>query len=165
MQCFLCSSQAVLQQSIHEWKGCVKAHSDLMQPSLHPMWLTHRSISDCYRLSSYTELWYLYKVCSESNASYFMMLAHDVRGGCWWCGSRGWTFLSMSHYVLLPCDSWQQRGSLTGWCPTRKCVWSKGVSLNSCMQKKWQPMAFIDTWRPKSGYEHHEVMGGVFQQW
>ena len=29
--------------------------------------------------------------CSESNASYFIMLAH-VRGGCWWCGSRDWTF-------------------------------------------------------------------------
>jgi hypothetical protein len=29
---------------------------------------------------------------SESNASYFIMLAHDSRGGCWWHGSRGWTF-------------------------------------------------------------------------
>ena len=25
--------------------------------------------------------------CSESNASYFIMLAHNVRGGCWWYGS------------------------------------------------------------------------------
>jgi hypothetical protein len=28
----------------------------------------------------------------ESNASYFIMLSHDVRGRCWWYGSRGWTF-------------------------------------------------------------------------
>jgi len=52
---------------------------------------------------------------SESNASHCMVLAHDVRGGCWWCGSRGRTFPPVLHDVLLPCDRWQQRGSLTQW--------------------------------------------------
>lgn len=28
-------------------------------------------------------------LCSESNASYFIMLAHIIRGGCWRQGSRG----------------------------------------------------------------------------
>lgn len=28
-------------------------------------------------------------LCSESNASYFIMLAHIIRGGRWWQGSRG----------------------------------------------------------------------------
>jgi hypothetical protein len=26
---------------------------------------------------------------SESNVSYSIMLAHDVRGRCWWYGNRG----------------------------------------------------------------------------
>ena len=30
---------------------------------------------------------------SESNVSCFIMLAHNVRGGCWWYGSKGWTFM------------------------------------------------------------------------
>jgi hypothetical protein len=30
---------------------------------------------------------------SKNNGSYFILLVHDVRGECWWDGSRGWTFL------------------------------------------------------------------------
>ena len=26
----------------------------------------------------------IYKGCSERNASYFIMLAHNIRSGCWW---------------------------------------------------------------------------------
>ena len=33
----------------------------------------------------------MYKGCSESAASYFITLAHDIRGGCWRYCSRGWT--------------------------------------------------------------------------
>ena len=33
-----------------------------------------------------------YEGRSEINASYFIMLAHDVRGEYCWYGSRGWTF-------------------------------------------------------------------------
>jgi hypothetical protein len=36
---------------------------------------------------------------SESKTSYIIMLVHDVRGGCCWYDSRGWTF---------PADSWRQ---------------------------------------------------------
>ena len=86
-----------------------------------------------------------YKGCSESNASYFIKLTHDIGGGCWWYGSRGWTFPPASHYGLLLCDGWQQRGSLTKWRLTWNCKWSKGVSLNSFMQKAFHPLAFIDT--------------------
>ena len=77
-----------------------------------------------------------YEGCSKSNASYFIMLAHNIRGGCWWYGSRGWTFPPISHYVLLLCDRWQQRGTLTEWHLTWECVWSEGVSLNSSIWKK-----------------------------
>jgi hypothetical protein len=34
----------------------------------------------------------MYEGRSKINASYFIMLAHDVRGGCWWYGNRSWTF-------------------------------------------------------------------------
>lgn len=67
------------------------------------------------------------KGCSKTNSSYFIMLAHGIRGR-WWHGSRGWTFLLISHYILLLCDEWQQRGSLTIWCLTRKSIWRKSVA-------------------------------------
>ena len=70
------------------------------------------------------------------------MSAH-VRGGCWWYRSKGWTFLVIFHYILLSCDRWQQRGSLTKWCLTWKCIWGKGASLNSCMWKKLYPLTFM----------------------
>ena len=62
-----------------------------------------------------------YEGCSKSNASYFIVLAHNIRGRCWWYGSRGRTFPPVSHYLLLPWDRWKQRGSLTEWHLTWKC--------------------------------------------
>lgn len=53
-----------------------------------------------------------YKGWFKSNASYFIVLAYDVRD-CSWYGSRGWTFLPIFYFILLPCDGWQQRHSLT----------------------------------------------------
>ena len=41
----------------------------------------------------------IYETCSKSNASYFVMLAHDVSSGWWWYGSRGWTF--PLHFVAM----------------------------------------------------------------
>ena len=49
----------------------------------------------------------------------------------YWYSSSSWTLPPISCYILLPCDRWQQRSSLT-W----KHRWSKGVSLNSPVQKK-----------------------------
>ena len=77
--------------------------------------------------------------------SYFIMLMHKVRGRCWWYGSRGWTFPPIPFYMFL-CYRWQQRGSLTQWCLTWKCIRSKGVSSNSSMGKKWHPLTFLYTW-------------------
>ena len=75
------------------------------------------------------------------------MLAHNIRGRCWWYGRRGWTFLPIDHYMLLPCDRWQQRGSVTEYHLTWKCVRSKDVSLNSSLWKKLQPLTFTqDCW-------------------
>ena len=93
------------------------------------------------------------------------MLAQDTRGGCWWDGSRGWTFPPVSHYVLLLSDRWQQRGSLAKWCgsayeakvcqwiPPRGKNWVKMavhgvVPLNSPSKKKFkmQPSAGKVMW-------------------
>ena len=60
--------------------------------------------------------------CSESGASYVIILVHDIRGEWWWYGSRGWITPPTFSYILLPCERWQQRGILS-W----KCVWSRGV--------------------------------------
>ena len=43
----------------------------------------------------------LYSGCSESNVSCFIMLTHNVRGGCWWYGSGCWTFPTTSHYNFV----------------------------------------------------------------
>jgi len=70
---------------------------------------------------------------------------------CPWCQRRWWqyssrsrTFPAIFHYVLLLCDKWQYRGSLTKWRLTWKCGWSKCVTLNSSTWKKWHPLTFIN---------------------
>lgn len=77
----------------------------------------------------------------ESNACYFTMLSHDIRGRCWYYGSRGWTFLTILHYILLLSDQWQQGNILT----QRNLTWKCGVSFNFFVRKKWQPLTFTDT--------------------
>jgi len=85
-----------------------------------------------------------YELCSKSNTSCFITLAHAVRGRRWWYSSRGWTFPPIFYSMLLLCDRWQQRGALTQWHLTWKCIWSKGVALNSSMWKTSLPLSFID---------------------
>ena len=63
----------------------------------------------------------MYEGGSKSNASYFITLAHNIRGGWCWCdGRRDWTFPLISHSMLLLCDRWQWRSSLTQWILTPK---------------------------------------------
>lgn len=57
---------------------------------------------------------------------------------------------------------WQMaaEGGLTQWCLTRKCMWREGMSekiapINVC----WCLVNVL--WRPKSGCEHSEAVGGV----
>ena len=73
--------------------------------------------------------------CSKSNASYFIMLAQKVRGGCWWYGSRDWTFHQYS-IVFCCCATDGSRGVV--W---QNGIWhgstqSKDVPLNFSMQEK-----------------------------
>ena len=73
-----------------------------------------------------------------------------------------WTFLSMFCYILLLCNRWKQRGSLTTWHLTWKCVWSKGVSLNSSTQK----MAPVNIYQCLLNvYGAHTVAVSTVRQW
>jgi len=86
---------------------------------------------------------------------------------CWLYGSRGWTFSPVFHCFLLLCDRWQQRGRLTQWCVIQKCIWSKGITLNSSMLKigtHWHSLLLAGCfWRRNSGCEYSEAVGAVFQ--
>lgn len=119
-------------------------------------------------LNVYFKMW-KYAGCSESNASYYIMSAHNIRGRCWWYGSRGSTFLPIFHYILFLYDSCQQRGSLTEWHLKWKCIWSKDVLLNSSMWKQLHPLTSLMLaellWGPTSACEHSEMMGGASQKW
>ena len=64
------------------------------------------------------------------------MLAQNIEGECWWYDTTGWTFPQRFHYILLPCDRWQQRDSLTKWQLTLKCERSKDVLCSSSIWKK-----------------------------
>ena len=87
----------------------------------------------------------LHEDFSKSNASCVIMLAHDVTGRCWLYGSRDQTFQLMFHYILLLCDRWQQKGSLSKRCVIWKSVQSKGMSLNSSTRKQFHPLTLTDT--------------------
>ena len=67
------------------------------------------------------------------------------------------------HYILLLCDRWQQGGSLTKWCLTWKCLWSKGVSLNFSV---WEKMALTDIHRCLLNvYRDQTVDVSTVRQW
>ena len=123
---------------------------------LHPLVTATWNYFNSYLLSQQVN----YKGCSESNASCFMMLAHDMRGGYRWYGSRGWTFPPVFLYILLLCDRWQQRGSLTKWYLTWSMYETKG--------KKCTPLHSLmlaeALWSPNSVCEHSELVDGVFQK-
>ena len=139
-----------------QWEGKQRCRGEQICSQTHPKRMSENVTK---HLSSewdiYTEIYtmYLYvaSTCLSETARaapkiiILMMLTHSIRGGCWWYGSRGWTFLPISHSILLPCDRWQQRRSLTEWHLTWKCVRSKCVELNSLMRKKWCTLTFINT--------------------
>jgi len=87
----------------------------------------------------------------------------------WWCGRRGWTFSLISLYLLLLCNWWQTRGSLTKWCLMWNCVWHLGVSLNSSILKKWHPLTSIGACWMFAETKHwiwaQWGVGVAFQQW
>ena len=85
---------------------------------------------------------------------------HDIRGGCWWDGSRNWTFPPAFAYMLLLCDRWRHRGSLIERHVAWECGWSESVSLNPSMWGKktngthWHSSMLAEhLWSPNGGCE------------
>ena len=76
------------------------------------------------------------------------MLAHDIRSRSWCYGSWDWTVLPIFHYVLLPCNRWQQRGSLIKWHLTWSAYETKVCHWNSSVWKKWHPLTYTDSCWP-----------------
>ena len=102
------------------------------------------------------------RVALKITPPYFNMLAYDIRGGrCWWYSSRGWTFPPVFHYISLPCDRWQQSGTLTQRHLTE--VRRKHRCVNELLHAEkngthWHSPAPAECqWRPNSGCEHREA--------
>jgi len=72
----------------------------------------------------------------------------------------GGTYPPVSCSILLPCNRWQQRGSLKKWCLKWQCEQSKGVELNSSTQTKWYPVTFINIF-----WMFMEVKQWLWAQW
>ena len=110
-----------------------------------------------------------YDACSESNASYFIMLAHDFGSRWWWYGSRGWTIPPILLHVLAV---WQMAGRGQ---PDKIVSEMEGQMRQRCVPEfvhaekngtHWPSSTLAErSWRPNSGYEYSEAVGGAFQLW
>jgi hypothetical protein len=121
----------------------------------------------CVKYKVYNNYWFLlvtfYERRSERNASYFIMLAYDI-GGCWW-------YSSMPIVCKFCCRATDS---------SREAVWQNGIWHESAYKAEvchwipscgkncicWHSSTLAERlWRPSSGWEHSEAMGGAFQQW
>ena len=104
----------------------------------------------------------IYKDCSKSNASYFMMFAQDVRAA-----AGGMTVETEPNhpYFVTFChvtDSWQHRGSLTEWCLTWKCILKQRWGIEFVYKENIAPTdsnLAEHLWRPNSECELREAVG------
>lgn len=52
---------------------------------------------------------------------------------------------SQCYYIWLPSDKWEQRGSVTEWRMTWKCMGGvEDVEFNFTLREKLHPLAFTD---------------------
>ena len=122
----------------------------------------------CEYVTFHTERWpEICKGCSESNASYFILLAQNTR--CrWWCyGSGIWAIPPIFNYILLPCDTWQKWGILTSGI-SHGSVYEAKVWDSTIAKKNgtyWHSLMLAECfWKPNGECEHSEAVSGVFQQ-
>ena len=99
----------------------------------------------------------VYWGCSESNISYVMMLAHDIRDSYWWDGSRGWT---LSRNIPLHFVSVQQMAAKGQSDKMEQCREQRRVT--KFLHEKKMALTGIhqhssECWqRPNSGCKHSE---------
>ena len=90
----------------------------------------------------------------------FTMLAHNIRGGCWY-GSKGWTFPPIFCYALSLYNRWQQRGSWQNGVWHGKADEAKVCHWTPPCRKKQHPLTSLMLserfWRPNRGCEHSEI--------
>jgi len=98
------------------------------------------------------------KGCSESNASYFIMLTHT--------GSGMAVGVVPLHFVAM--GQTAAEGQSDKMAPDMEvhikqmCIWIPPW-LKHCTQ--WHSTLAEHSWRPNNGCYHSEAVGGVFQQW
>ena len=92
-----------------------------------------------------TEVWKVSYITEPWNASYFIILAHNISGMCWWYGSRVWNFLTTFHCILLLCGKWQLEGQFDRMASELKvCMKQRCHRIPPC-GKKWHPLTFVDS--------------------
>ena len=99
-------------------------------------------------LLRYIIYYIFYEGSSKNNASYFIMLAHDIRGRCWCYGSRGWNFCQYS--VTFCCCAAEV--SRRAFC--QNGVWYESVEFLHG-EKNWHSLIIAEhLWRSSSRCEH-----------
>ena len=89
--------------------------------------------------------------CSESNASHCMVLAHDVRGGRWWCA--GDVGVEPSHQCSMTCYCRVTDGS-------RGAVWHSGSDVEVHMKQRCvTELLHVDTMSPTDIHGHTRSIG------
>ena len=160
-----------VRNPIGSWEWQSKNFSPLFYIFLTDMWYKHLCIKT--GVKKFLHLWncqhirkVLYEDCSESNASYFIKLSLDIRGSCWWYGSRGWTFLS----VLCCSEQMTAEGQSDKMVSDMEVCMKQSCVTESFHAEKngthWCSLMLAEHfWKPSNGCEHSETVGGAFQQW
>jgi len=102
-----------------------------------------------------------YEGCSGSNDPYVIMLANNIRGECWWYGSRGWTFPPTLHCnsIVVTCQTAAE--GLSEKLVSDVEVWMKqGVSLNFSTRETLHPWTFTD-----ACWTFMEIQWWMWAQW
>lgn len=111
---------------------------------------------------------YICRAYSKRNVSYFVMLAHNIRGEYLWYDSRDWTFPPIFGYIMLSYDRWQQKGSITKVSDLEVQMKQRCRTEFLCEEEKkkctlwYSLMLAVHLWWPNRGCEHSEIVGGVF---
>ena len=109
--------------------------------------VTHRGFCNLY-------LYEIYDGCSESNAFYFIMLAHNIRGQCWWYSNRDWTFPPIFHPITCCC--YVTGGSI-------RAVWQNSVSHGRVYEA--QVWNWIPPCRKKCTHWHSSTLDEHWRRW
>ena len=94
------------------------------------------------------------------NVSYFVMLSHNIKGGCWWYGRSGWTFPPITHnffFALLQIAADRQSGKMASDMKAEVCHW-----IPAC-RKKFAPVNIH--WCLLSIYGDQKVAVSMVRWW